>query len=116
MKRILGIALLFMLSSVALMAAKNSQTFYLSADVRAGSVQLPRGICEVTWSAPSGSQVQLTIKTEDKKTVTVPAQMVQGKQDRTGTVTNVVDGVTYLVELHTKNAKFIFDNGTRASK
>ena len=70
----------------------------------------------MTWSAPSGSQVQLTIKTEDKKTVTVPAQMVEGRQDRTGTVTNVVDGVTYLVELHTKNAKFIFDNGTQASK
>jgi hypothetical protein len=60
--------------------------------------------------------VQLTIKTEDKKTVTVPARMVEGKQDRTGTVTNVVDGVTYLVELHTKNAKFVFDNGTQASK
>jgi hypothetical protein len=116
MRRILGVALLLMLSSVALMAAKNSQTFYLPADVRAGNVQLPRGICEVTWSTLSGSQVQLTIKTEDKKTVTVPARMVEGKQDRTGTVTNVVDGVTYLVELHAKNAKFIFDNGTEASK
>ena len=116
MRRILGVAPLFMLSSVALIAAKNSQTFYLSTDVRAGNAQLPRGTCEVTWSTPSGSQVQLTIKTEDKKTVTVPARMVEGKQDRTGTFTNVVDGVTYLVELHTKNAKFVFDNGTQASK
>ena len=116
MKRIFGIALLFMLSSVALMAAKNSQTFYLSTDVHAANVQLPRGICEVTWSTPSGSQVQLTIKTEDKKTVTVPARMVEGKQDRNGAVTNVVDGVTYLVELHTRNARFVFDNGSEASK
>src|SRR5215469_11991328 len=111
MKRIFGIALIFMLSSAALMAAKNSQTFYLSTDVHAANVQLPRGRCEVAWSTPSGSQVQLTIKTEDKKTVTVPARMVEGKQDRTGTVTNVVGGVTYLLELHTKNAKFIFDGG-----
>jgi len=108
MRRILGIAILLILSSVTLIAAKNWQTFYLSADVRAGNVQLPRGICEVTWTAKPGSQVQLTIKTEDKKTVTVPARMVEGKQDRTGVVTSVVNGVTYLQELHTKNAKFIF--------
>lgn len=117
MKRILGVALLFMLSSVALVAAKNSQIFYLSTDVRAGSFQLTHGTCEVTWNTTtSGSLVQLTFKTEDKKTVTVPAHMVEGKQDRAGTVTNVVGGVTYLVELHTKNAKFIFDSGTEASK
>lgn len=69
----------------------------------------------MTWSTTSGSQVQLTIKTENKKTVTVPARMIEAKQEA-GTVTDVVDGVTYLVELHTKNARFIFDNGTQASK
>ena len=116
MRRIIGFALLFILSSVTLMAAKNSQTFYLSSDVRAGNVQLPRGICEVTWSTPSGSRVQLTIKTDDKKTVTVPALMVEGKDDRTGVVTSVVNGVTYLVELHTRNAKFVFEKDTEASK
>ena len=116
MKRILGIALIFTLASVAALAAKNSQTFYLSEDARAGNVQLSRGICEVTWSEASGSQVQLTIKTEDKKTVTVPARLVEGKQDRTGVVTTVKNGVTYVLEFHTKNAKFIFENDTEASK
>jgi hypothetical protein len=120
MGRILGFALLFILSSVTLsvtlMAAKNSQTFYLSSDTRAGNVQLPRGICEVTWGTPSGSRVQLTIKTDDKKTVTVPALMVEGKEDRAGVVTSVVNGVTYLVELHTRNAKFVFENGADAPK
>jgi hypothetical protein len=116
MRRIPGFALLFILSSVTLMAAKNSQTFYLSSDVRAGHVQLPRGICEVAWSTPSGSRVQLTIKTDDKKTVTVPARMVEGKEDRGGVVTSVVNGVTYLVELHTRNAKFVFENGAARSK
>ena len=116
MRRILGFVLLLILSSVTLMAAKNSQTFYLNSDVRAGNVQLPRGICEVTWSTTSGSRVQLTITTDDKKTVTVPALMVEGKEDRAGVVTSVVNGVTYLVELHTRNAKFVFDNGTEASK
>ena len=116
MRRILGFALLFILSSVTLMAAKNSQTFYLSSDVRAGNVQLPRGICEVTWSATSESRVQLTIKTDDKKTVTVPARMVEGKEERAGVVTSVVNGVTYLVEIHTRDAEFFFENGTEASK
>src|SRR5437763_16425576 len=102
MRRILGLALLFVLSAVTLTAAKNSQTVYLSSDVRAGNVQLPRGICEVTWSTPSGSRVQLTIKTDDKKTVTVPALMVEETEDRAGVVTSVVKGVTYLVELHTR--------------
>jgi hypothetical protein len=116
MRRILGFALLFILSSVTLVAAKNSQTFYLSSDVRAGNVQLPRGICEVTWNTPSGSRVQLSIKTDDEKTVTVPALMVEGKEDRAGVVTSVVNGVTYLVELHTRNGKFVFENGAAASR
>jgi hypothetical protein len=115
MRRILGFALLYILSPVMLMAAKNSQTFYLSSDVRAGNVQLPRGICEVTWSTPSGPRVQLTIETDNEKTVTVPALMVEGKEDRAAVVTSVVNGVTYLVELHTRNAKFVFEKGA-ASK
>ena len=114
MRRILGFALSF-LSPMTLMAAKNSQTFYLSSDVRAGSVQLPRGICEVTWSTSSGPRVQLTIETDDEKTVTLPAVMVKGKEDRAGVVTSVVNGVTYLVELHTRTAKFVFEKGA-ASK
>jgi outer membrane usher protein FimD/PapC len=88
----------------------------LSADARAGNVRLPRGIFEVTWNTPSGSQVQLTIKTEDKKTITVPARVVEGKQDGTSVVTSVVNGVTYLDELHIRNARFIFRNGTEAAK
>jgi hypothetical protein len=98
------------------MAAAASQTFYLARAARAGNAQLPRGICEVTWNAASGSQVELTIKTEDKKTVTVSARMVEGKQNETGVVTSVVNGVTYLDELHTKNAKFIFQNEIDATK
>jgi hypothetical protein len=116
MRRILGFALSFMLFSVTLTAAKNSQTFYLSSDARAGNVLLPRGICEVTWSTPSGSRVQLTIRTDDKKIVTVPAVLVEGKEVKSGVVTSVVNGVTYLVELHTRNAKFVFENGAAASK
>lgn len=116
MRRVLGVALSLMLSSVALVAAQNSQTFYLATAARAGNVQLPRGICEVTWSTPSGSRVRLTIRMEDEKTVKVLARVIEGNQGRTGVVTSVVDGVTYLEELHTNNATFILQNGTKPSR
>jgi hypothetical protein len=98
------------------MAAQNSQTFYLATAARAGHNQLPRGICEVTWGVPSKSRVTLTIKTEDEKTFKILARVIEGKQDRTGLVTSVVDGVSYLQELHTSNARFIFQNEIAGSK
>jgi hypothetical protein len=48
--------------------------------------------------------------------VTVAARIVEGKQEQTGAVTAVVHGVTYLRELDTKNAKFIFQNSTAGPK
>jgi hypothetical protein len=116
MRRIVWLALLLLISSGVLVAAENSQTFYLSSDVRAGNVKLPRGICEVTWRTPLGPQVQLTVRTDDKQTVVLPARMVEGKQNRSGVVTAVVNGVVYLVELHTRNAKFTFENSKEAPK
>jgi hypothetical protein len=118
MKRILGLALLSMLLSITATAtaAQNFQTFYLVTSARAGNVDLPRGIYEVTWSTTSGSRVKLTIKAEDEKTFKVLARVVEGKQDRTGVVTSVVDGVTYLQELHTNTAKFILQNRIEKSK
>ena len=116
MKYLRVLALLAMLFSGTLVAAKDTQTIYLAAPARAGNAELPRGICEVSWNAPSGSRVWLTLKTEDDKTLTVPARIVEGKQDTTGVVTSVMNGVTYLQELHTRNARFVIQNRTEGSK
>jgi hypothetical protein len=116
MGRIPGFALLSILFSATVMAAQNSQTFYLATPARAGNIQLPRGIYEMTWSAPSKSRVTLTIKTEDEKTFKVLARVIEGRQDRTGAITSVVDGVSYLREIHTSNAKFILQNRVEGSK
>ena len=110
------LALLAMLFSGTLMAAKDTQTIYLATPVRAGNAELPRGICEVSWTAVSGSRVRLTIKTEDYKSFTVSARMVEGIQETTGVITSVINGVTYLKELHTKNARFVIQNKTEGSK
>lgn len=106
MKRILGLGLLLALFCLPLLAAKNSQTVLLPSAVRVGDVQLPQGYCQVTWTEPSGSQVQLTLKSADKKTVTIPARLVQEK-GKVGVSTFVKDGVTYLQELQTKDARFV---------
>ena len=116
MRRILGFAFMSILFSATVIAAQNSQTFYLVTAVRAGNVQLTRGIYEVTWSAPSKSRVTLTFKTEDEKTFKILSRVIEGKQDRTGAVTTIVDGVSYLQELHTSNAKFILQNRIEGSK
>ena len=116
MRRIPGFALLSILFSATVMAAQNSQTFYLATAARAGNIQLPRGIYEVTWSAPSKSRVTLTIKTEEQKTFKILSRVIEGKQDRTGAVTSVVDGVSYLQEIHTSNAKFILQHKIEGSK
>lgn len=116
MRYMRGLALLVILFSGTLMAARGTQTIYLAAPVRAGNAELPRGICEVSWDAASGSRVRLTIKTEDDKSFIVSARMVEGKQETTGVVTSVINGVTYLKELHINNARFVIQNKTEGSK
>ena len=116
MRYMCGLALLAMFFPGTLMAVMNTQTIYLASPVRAGKAELPRGICEVSWNAASGSRVRLTIKTEGDKSFTVSARMVEGKQETTGVVTSVLNGVTYLKELHTKNARFVIQNRTEGSK
>lgn len=107
MKRILGIALLLALFSVPIFAAKNSQSFYLPTTVTVGDTKLPQGRCEVTWTEATGSDVKLTIKTEDRKTFTLPAQLVESKQPNAGVLTSEQNGVTYLKEFHTTKARFV---------
>lgn len=116
MKRILELGLLLVLSSVPVYGAKNSYVFLLPADVRAGNVQLPKGHCSVTWSETSGSAVQLTIKTEDKKTMTIAAREVEGKSGYIGIVTFVDKGITYLEEFDTANARFLVQSPPNEKK
>lgn len=109
MKHILGLGLLLALFSPPLLAAKNSEAFLLTSDVRVGDVQLPAGHWDVTWTETSGSQVQLTIKTEgkDKKTITIPARVIQGKQSGAAVLTSEINGVRCLRGIQTKEAQFI---------
>jgi phenolic acid decarboxylase len=116
MQRILGITLLLALFSLPLFAAKNSQDFVLPSDVEIGNAQLPEGHCSVSWTQPSGSEVQLTIKTESKKTITIPAHVIEGKQASVGVQTLVSNGVRYVTEFDTKSARFIVQDSSGVAK
>lgn len=116
MKRVLGIGLLMALFSVSLLAAKSSQVFLLPSDVRVGDVQLPEGHCTVTWTDMTGPQVQLTIKTADNKTITVPAKVIAGKQREIGVETFVANGVTYLLAFHSPEGTFIVQDAPKELK
>lgn len=109
MKRFWGIALLFLLTSwsLPLMGAKNSQGFSLTTDVRIGDLQIPQGQYNVTWTEPSGSQVQLTLKADGKKPITIPARLITEKHDEAGVTTFSENGVTYLQDFHTTKQTFI---------
>jgi|ERR1700739_461732 hypothetical protein len=110
MKRFCGIALLALLTSCSLqlMAAKNShESFVLPVDVRVGDLLIPQGQYNVNWTEPSGSQVQLTLKADEKKPFTIPARLIVEKHAEAGVTTFNENGVTYLQDLHTTKETFI---------
>ena len=118
MKRIWAIALLFLLTSCfePLAAAKNSQGFSLAVDVRVGDLQIPRGQYNITWSEPSGSGVELTLKADGKKPITVPARLIVEKHLEVGVTTFNENGVTYLQDFHTTRQTFILPGTPSAPK
>ena len=73
-------ALFLVLSFVPLFAARNWQRFFLPSDVRVGDVQLRGERCDVTWTEASGSRLRLTIKADDKKTISIPERVIEGEQ------------------------------------
>ncbi|HEY1501909.1 MAG TPA: hypothetical protein VGF88_20210 [Acidobacteriaceae bacterium] len=118
MKRRWGIALLFLLvsCSLPLAAAKNSQGFVLPVVVRVGDLQIPPGQYEVTWTDPAESQVQLTLKADGRKPITIPARSIAEKHTEAGVTTFVDNGVTYLQDFHTTKEAFIIPGPPSAPK
>ena len=109
MKRIWGIALLFLFTSCSLplAAAKNSQGFTLPVDVRVGDLRIPQGEYNVSWTEPAGSQTQLTLKGDAGKPMALPARVIAEKHTEAGVTTFDENGVTYLQDFHTTSQTFI---------
>ncbi len=109
MKPIWGIALLSLLiaGSLAPAASRNSQRFVLPSEVRVGNLQIAQGQYEVTWTEPSGPQVQLTLKADGKQPITIPARLIAEKHAESGVTTFSENGITYLQDFHTTKETFI---------
>ena len=118
MKSIWGIALLVLLASCSLPldAAKNSQSFALAVDVRVGDLQIAQGQYTVTWTEAAGSQVQLTLKADGKKPITIPARSIAEKHSEAGVTTFVDNGVTYLQDFHTTKETYVLSGTPAAPK
>lgn len=118
MKRIWGIAFLFLvtLCSLPQAVATNSHSFVLADNVRVGDVQIPQGQYNVIWTKPAGSQVQLTLKAEGKKSITLPARVISEKHAEAGITTFDENGVTYLQDFHTMEQTFILSGTPSAPK
>ena len=116
MKRIFGLALLVLSFTYPAIAAKNSQDITIADDLRVGDSVLPAGHYTFSWTKSSGSEMQLTLKSERQKSVTVPAHMVHEKHASTGLETAVVNGVTYLQQVHTRSETFTLNGAPNAPK
>lgn len=95
MKRFLGYALVVAMLAIPAFAAKNSKKVTLTADVKVGSTELKAGDYVVTWTG-DGKDVQVTIAAKKGATVTVPATVVEAKNDHVGAVIATVNGASTL--------------------
>ncbi len=97
MKRFLGYAAMLALLSAPAFAAKNSDTINLPEAVTIGTTQLPAADYRVTWTG-TGTTVQVTLA-HGKSTFTVPAKLVEQKNNVNSVLTeskggsNVLEGI-----------------------
>ncbi|HEX7727763.1 MAG TPA: hypothetical protein VF392_01915 [Terracidiphilus sp.] len=91
MKRFFGYALIVAMLAIPAFAAKNSKKVTLTADVKVGSTELKAGDYVVTWTG-DGKDVQVTIAQKRGATVTVPATVVEAKNDHVGALIVTLNG------------------------
>jgi hypothetical protein len=115
-KHALGLVGLAICFSLPMLAAHNSEEFLLPTDVRIGDIQIPQGQCNVRWTEPAGTQVQLTVQVNRRNPITLPARLVEVKHSKSGITTFVDNGVTYLQDFHTTDHTFILIGTPRGAR
>ena len=106
MKRFLGFAAMLALLSAPAFAAKNSETVIISEPVTLGSNQLPAANYRVSWTG-TGSNAQVTL-TNGKSTVTVPAKVVDQKNNANSILTNSTSGSNLLESINLSKVSLVF--------
>ena len=95
-------------------ASKNSAHVVLDNNVTVGTTELPKGTYKVVWTG-TDPNVQVTF-THGNWTTTVPAHIVEGRNNTEAELTNVKDNKTFLTALELRNATLQFGDGTHAGE
>lgn len=107
MRRFLGLFFICALLFVPAWAAKNSQNVTLTASVQVGSTQLPAGEYKVSWTG-TGDSAKVTLAKKGAAPVTVPAKVVDQKNDHTGVATATQGGKEVLQAILLSNVNLVF--------
>ena len=114
-KRVLAFTfILAILPYAANAASKNSANVEINNNVTVGTTELPKGTYKVVWTGtdPNG---QVTF-TNGKWTKTVPAHIVEGRNNVEAEMTDVKNNKTVLTALQLSNATLQFRDGTHAGE
>jgi hypothetical protein len=95
-------------------ASQNSAHIELDSNVTVGTTELPKGNYKVVWTG-TDPNVQVTF-TNGTWTKTVPAHIVEGRNDIEAQMTDVKDNKKFLTALELRNATLQFVNGTHAGE
>jgi hypothetical protein len=106
MKRFFGYAAMLALLSVPAFAAKNSESITISEPVTVGTTQLPAADYRVTWTG-TGSTAQVTLA-HGKSTITLPAKLVEQKNNQSSVLTESKGGSNILEGLNLSKVSLTF--------
>jgi hypothetical protein len=95
-------------------ASKNSANVVIDNNVTVGTTELPKGTYKVVWTG-TDTNAQVTF-THGNWTKTVPAHIVEGRNNMEARLTDVKDNKTFLTALEFRNATLQFGEGTHGGE
>ena len=114
-KRVLAFTfILAFLPFAANAASKNSAHVVLNNTVTVGTTELPKGTYKVEWTG-TDTNAQVTF-TKGTWTKTVPARIVEGRNNIEAEMTDVKDNKTFLTALEFHNATLQFGDGAHGGE
>jgi hypothetical protein len=113
-KRVLFTFILAFLPFAANAASQNSAHIELDSNVTVGTTELPKGTYKVVWTG-TDPNVQVTF-THGNWIKTVPAHVVEGRNNIEAKMTDVKGNKTFLNALQFHNATLQFGAGTHAGE
>ena len=114
-KRALAFTFIFaILPFAANAASKNTANIVLDSNVTVGTTELPKGTYKVVWTG-TDTNAQVTF-TNRNLTKTVPAQIVEGRNNLEAELTDSKDNKTILTGLQLKDATLKFGDGAHAGE